>query len=228
MSNEPLPTPTPEPSSNPTPDTGKSFLNTDPTAPPAPKDGEPALKDPPKDGEPPKDPKETPAGAPEKYEEFKLPDGYKLDAEVNTTVQALFKEMNLSQDQAQKLVDFYAKSGLEASTAPYKAWADLQKSWSTEITDRFGTKAETMRTDINGAITAALPPKLANAFRTALDLTGAGTNPDIVEALSIFTAPFVEGKPVVPGRPSPKGQESPGGQQVTMADAIYSHLRKSS
>jgi len=63
--------------------------------------------------------------------------------------------------------------------------ADLQKEWLGDIHDRFGSKAETVRTDISKAIDAALPPSLARAFRGALDLTGAGTNPDVVEALSI-------------------------------------------
>jgi hypothetical protein len=115
---------------------------------------------------------------------------------------------------------------LEAAAAPYKAWADTQRAWSEEISTRFGDKADTIRGDINSAITTALPPSLAKAFRSALDLTGAGTNPDIVEAMSILFKPHFEGKPVPGGKPSPAGQQAPASGPPSLADAMYGHLRK--
>lgn len=44
-------------------------------------------------------------GAPEKYEDFKMPEGTELDAEVGTAFQGVAKELNLSQDQAQGFLD---------------------------------------------------------------------------------------------------------------------------
>ena len=44
-------------------------------------------------------------GAPEKYEDFKMPEGTELDAEVSTAFQGVAKELNLSQDQAQGFLD---------------------------------------------------------------------------------------------------------------------------
>lgn len=202
-------TPTPPKANDP------SFLNGD-----APKEGEA-----PKEGDAPKEP-QAPQGAPEKYEDFKLPDGYKFDNDTLTNAQAVFKDLNLPQDAAQKLVDFYAKNALAASEAPYKAWADLQKEWTTEIGNRFGTRSEAVRTDINRAISATLPPTLAKNFKSALDLTGAGSNPDIVEALSIMLKGLGEGTPVPGGKPSPAGQVAPDAGPVTPAEAIYGHLRK--
>src|SRR5258707_6983365 len=111
--------------------------------------------DPKTDAEPKPDPEkkegDATAGAPEKYGDFKLPDGYKFDEKQLTDATALFKEMNLSQDQAQKLVDHYAANSLQAAEAPYKAWADLQKQWVADISDRFGSKADSVRTDIGKA-----------------------------------------------------------------------------
>src|SRR5262245_59555128 len=72
---------------------------------------------------------EAPKGAPEKYSEFKVPDGYELDADVAKEVQPLFKDMNLSQDQAQKLVDFYVKSTQESLRQPYEAYEALREEW---------------------------------------------------------------------------------------------------
>lgn len=44
-------------------------------------------------------------GAPEKYEDFKMPEGTELDTEVGTAFQGVAKELNLSQEQAQGFLD---------------------------------------------------------------------------------------------------------------------------
>lgn len=165
---------------------------------------------------------------PEKYADFKLPDGFKMDEKTLPEVQAAFKEMNLTQDQAQKLVDLYAKTGLEAAAAPYKQWADLQKEWTTEIANRFpGEKATATKAMIKGVFDSVLPPSLGKNLIAALDLTGAGSHPDVVEALSILLKPLSEGKPVRGNGPSGEGQKAPGStEQVSIADAMYGHLRK--
>src|SRR5215510_15197665 len=45
-------------------------------------------------------------GAPTEYAEFKVPDGYTLDGQVNTDAKSMFKAMGLTQEHAQQLVDF--------------------------------------------------------------------------------------------------------------------------
>lgn len=215
----PSPTPTPKPE-------GGSFLTRDPApeATPPKDEGKPA----PKEGDPKPDGEKPPAaavGAPEKYEDFKLPEGYKMDEATGKEVTALFKELNLNQEGAQKLVDVYAARLLKAEEAPYKAWADTKKEWEGDIADRFGSKAEKARQDINSAITNALPPSLARAFRTALDITVAGSNPDIFEALSILARPHLEGKPIAPGNQSPEANKSPTAPvRPSLAEAMYPHL----
>ena len=168
----------------------------------------------------------APEGAPEKYE-FKLPEGYKLDETTATEVSTLFKEMNLSQTQAQKLVDLYAKNNLAASKAPYEAWANLQKEWTDEIANRFGSRQETVKSTIAGVIDSVLPPTLAKNFRGALDLTGAGSNPDFVEAFYNFAKLLSEGTPVRGGGISSEANQrpaSPAKGPVDVAAAMYPHL----
>lgn len=199
---------------------GGSFI----TAKPEPKTEPKADADPkpePKEG----DPKPEPvAGAPEKYADFKLPEGYKFDDKELTKATTMFKEMNLSQESAQKLVDHYVENNLQAAKAPYDAWAKLQKDWGAEIQNRFGDRTDQVRSDINKAIDVVLPPSLARNFRAALDLTGAGTNPDLVEGLSLLFRPHYEGTPVRGGNPSPEGQRQPGSGPKSIAEAIYPHL----
>jgi len=219
----PTTTPTPPETKTPSTDEGKSFLNgkTEPKV--EPKADEPKLD---ADGKPIVEKKEdAPAGAPEKYADFKVPDGFKFDDKALAEATATFKELGLTQDQAQKLVDVYGKTGREAAEAPYKAWATTQKEWLTDINDRFGSKAETVRTDISKAIDSALPPSLAKSFRSALDLTGAGSNPDVVEALSIMFKPFVEAGSLKPGGVSPEANKAPGQpSRPSVAEAMYPHL----
>ena len=217
----PTTTPTPE-TRTPSTEEGKTFLNGKTESKEEPK-VEPKLD---ADGKLIVEKKEdAPAGAPEKYADFKVPDGFKFDDKALSEAQATFKELGLTQDAAQKLIDTYAKVGREASEAPYKAWANTQKEWLSDINDRFGSKAELVRTDISKAIDSALPPSLAKSFRSALDLTGAGSNPDVVEALSIMFKPFVEGGSLKPGGLSPEANKAPGQpSRPSVAEAMYPHL----
>lgn len=52
---------------------------------------------------------DKPEGAPEKYEAFKVPEGVSLDETAATEFGALAKELNLTQESAQKLVDYQVK-----------------------------------------------------------------------------------------------------------------------
>jgi hypothetical protein len=206
-----IPTPpTPEPA-------GDSFLTGKPPV-------EPPKPEPGKEPEPAKP--EVQGGAPEKYTDFKLPDGYEFDKSSLDEVTALFKGMNLSQDNAQKLVDHYVNNSMQAAQAPFEAWANLQKQWTDEIANRFpGSKGNEVKGNIAKAIDTVLPPSLARNLRTALDITGAGSHPDIVEALSILFRPHYEGTPVKGGGPSPEGQ-GPGNSPAnkSIAERIYPHL----
>lgn len=165
--------------------------------------------------------------APEKYNDFTLPDGYEFDQAELGKATTVFKELGLSQDAAQRLVSLYAENGLQAAQAPFEYWAQMQKDWNAEIASRFpGEASNRVRADINSAIDTVLPPSLARNFKAALDLTGAGTHPDMVEGLSILLRPLYEGKPVVGGRPSEAGQKAPGQAPMSIAEAMYPHLAK--
>ena len=170
-------------------------------------------------------------GAPEKYGDFKLPDGYTFDPSSLTAAQSLFKELNLTQEGAQKLVDMYAKNGIDTARAPFDLWANTQTEWHKEILSRFGGEdgAARMSADINKVIDSTLPPSLQKTFRAALDFTGAGSNPDLLEGLSIILKPLMEGKPVKGGNPTEASQtapkDKPTGPRDIAAD-IYPHLVK--
>lgn len=67
-------------------------------------------------------PAEKKTGAPEKYEAFKLPDGVKLDEAALAEAAPLFKDLDLTQEQAQKLIDFQAKNVATAAKTAVDNW----------------------------------------------------------------------------------------------------------
>ncbi len=170
-----------------------------------------------------------PAGAPEKYTDFKLPDGLTIKPEVLTEAQTLFKGMNLPQDAAQSLIDFHAKQIADAVAAPFKTVADLKTAWESEVKSAYGKDIEPGG-KVNLAIARvidAMPKDLGSAFREAMDLTLAGSNPAFVKAMAWFAENMKEGTTVKGNGPSPLGQKGPDAKPLSVAQALYPHLPSS-
>ena len=177
----------------------------------------------------PKDPSllnAKPEGAPEKYSDFKLPEGLAIKPEVLTEASTLFKGLNLSQDGAQSLLDFHAKQLAEAAAAPFKTVTELKSAWETEVRAAYGKDIEPGgKTSV--AISRAidlLGPELAPSFREAMDLTLAGSNPAFVKGFAKFADLLSEGTTVKGNGPSPLGQKSPDAKPLSVAQALYPHL----
>ena len=118
---EPEPTPTPDPSL-----LGGSPPVDPPKDPPVDPPKDPSLlADPPKD--PPVDPPKDPG--PVEYE-LKPPEGFeKLDDALAAEFTATAKEANLSNDQAQKLVDMYGKEVKAIQVKQQDEWDNTLKEW---------------------------------------------------------------------------------------------------
>lgn len=203
----------------PKPSASVSLLNEDEPA-TDPKTTETKPTEPPKEGEKPKEA----AGAPEKYEDFKLPEGLELSPEVVTEVSGLFKELNLSQTQAQKLVDFHSKTLSATAEAVSKTnmdtWLNQKATWKTEIKadPEIGGKLGEVKAKIGGMYAALGPEnaKLVTEFKAAMDLTGAGDNPAFIKLFHKLAERLGEGSPVVGSTAKPK----PG----SAAQAMYPDL----
>lgn len=68
-------------------------------------------------------------GAPEKYEDFKAPEGVTLDAEVLGEFTEYARELGLNQEKAQKAVDMAAKLMQKAQNAHVEAYKAQQGEW---------------------------------------------------------------------------------------------------
>lgn len=155
---------------------------TDPTPPTPPAD--PPATDPPKNDPPPTDPPTDPKAnsllgnkpdstVPEAYEEFKLPENVQWDATTGEEFKSIAKEMGLSQENAQKLVDLGAKmvSGQEESMG--KMIADQSTAWQKESLQQF------KQADIDIANKAIMQFADTDTIEL-LQTTGLGNNPLIV------------------------------------------------
>lgn len=165
-----------------------------------------------------------PEGAPEKYETFKLPEGFEANEPVLTEASGIFKDLGLSQGQAQKLVDFYSKVSSNVADAGVKFWQDTQTAWRDEVkADPVigGQKLGQVMGTINKAITSLGDATLISNFREAMNITGAGNNPHFIRAFYALAQKVTEGGPVS-GRPD-AGLKAP----LTAAAAMYPNLKSS-
>ena len=224
------PTPTPDPAI-PQRDPQGNLLSPGeiPTPTPSPSPSEPTST-PPKDGDKPA----PSAGAPEAYADFKLPDGYTLDKAVVDEATPIFKELGLTQDQAQKLVDFHTKQLISAAKAPEDTYSAMRTDWRAKIEadpeikgasldGKTGTEA--VKIAIGRTLAAIGDVGLIADFKQAMDLTGAGDNPAFIKAMWKLSSLVTEGKSVKGTGPSPHGQVDPAkAKPQTGAHALYPNL----
>lgn len=187
---------------------------------------EPAPPEPAEEGEKPAEL----AKAPESYEDFKVPQGFEIDGDLKTEVTGLFKGMNLSQDQAQSLIDFYVKQTESAFQAPFDAYKSMTDGWRTEAMDHPDLKGklgpgQAVNVAIGKLLSALPDQKLASDFRSLMDLTGAGNHPAFIRAVYHWAQKLSEGSHVTGNGPSALGQ-SPGGttSRPSAAQAIFPGL----
>ncbi len=210
------------------PSTTPATTTTPATAPAPATDGKTLLTEPAKDA-PKEEAKEPPKGAPEKYADYTVPEGYTLDPEVKTEADKIFKELGLPQEAAQKLVDFYTSKTTDAFNAPFQAYQDMTSKWRTEseshpdLRGKLGPGQE-VNVRIGKALDSLGDSKLASDFRELMDLTGAGNHQAFIRVIDKFAAKVTEGLHVAGNGPSKAGQSSPNEGAPSAARAMYPNL----
>ena len=117
--------------------------------------------------------------APEAYEKFSLPEGYEYDEKLAGDFGGVAKELGLSQDKAQKLVDHYIQLTQKA--------IQVHNERSAQISEEWKTSAETDK-EYGGAKFAeniAVAQKALESFGTPeltkhLNESGLGNHPEII------------------------------------------------
>ena len=121
-------------------------------------------------------------GAPETYSDFTLSEGIEADEATMDEFKTLAKEEDLSQTQAQKLVDLQNKAMIRVGDTLKQRWTDTQKEWreSTENDKAFGGD----KLDESLVFAKSAMKKFGNdAFSEMLESTGMGNHPEVVRFL---------------------------------------------
>jgi hypothetical protein len=136
-------------------------------------------------------PADKPQGAPEKYE-FKYPDGYQVDETALGEYSTAFKELGLTNEQAQRLVDMDAKRSTSSSEAALADQKQQVDTWVGELKsdpEFGGAKFEANVGIANKALAAFGSPELTQFFKD----TGLGNHPLLVKAFHKIGTQLGEG-----------------------------------
>lgn len=154
---------------------------------------------------------ESPTGAPEEYEAFTLPEGFELDEKVNADFVEVVRELNLTQDQSQKIVDLYA-----GMVEQNKAEADeMVNGWREEAANDPEIGGEKFQENL-GVARTAVKQFGDNTFRDMLNTTGVGNHPAMLKFLHRVGKELQEGT-------ADTGQGDSGtGNSKTLAEKLYS------
>jgi len=159
------------------------------------------------------DSKEEVEGAPEEYSDFTVPEGVEIDTELLGSFKETAKEMNLTQDNAQKLVDMANTLSTQLVEKQQVEWTNVREQWKADLdTDKDFGGPKLNETQVRCQRTLA---KFGNDnLIQFLDSTGYGDNPDIVRLLAKVDMALSEDKVVEGSVPSQS-------QNATMAQILY-------
>ena len=168
--------------------------------------------------------------APDAYADFTAPEGYELDKATLDKAIPIFKELGLSQEQAQKLVSFYGDAALKAEEAPYAAYETMRSGWRKEIiSSELGNGTDGLKPEVQAVIGRAidsLDPKIASSFREAMTMTGAGDHPAFIRAFHALASRIGEGT-LVTGRGPSTAAQADSRRPQSAAQALFPNLPSS-
>ncbi|MBD9985669.1 peptidase [Citrobacter portucalensis] len=147
-------------------------------------DGDKPQEDKPADGDKPAeesdDEKQKQEGAPEKYE-FQAGEGVELDTEALKDFEPVARELNLTNEQAQKLVDAYPKilAGMQQRQA--EAWQAQTEQWAADVKADKEIGGDKLTANLSAA-QRALEQFGDQELKEYLDTTGLGNHPALVKA----------------------------------------------
>lgn len=152
--------------------------------------------------------KDAKTGAPEKYEPFKVPEGLTVDETMSKTFMDKAKAMNLTQAQAQELVDFQAQLVSKQFKESEETYKQMRSEWAEASKKMLGADPEK---------SLALVAKGRDAFATPelvkfLGESGLGDHPEVIRLFAKIGSAIAEDTVVDGGK---------GGGTKTLAQILY-------
>lgn len=143
-------------------------------------EGEKPQGDKPAEGDKPDDGKDKkPDGAPEAYE-FKAAEGAELDTEALKDFEPVARELNLTNEQAQKLVDAYPKILAGVQQRQADAWQATTEQWAADVKADKEIGGDKLTGNLSAA-QRALDQFGTPELKEYLNTTGLGNHPDLVK-----------------------------------------------
>lgn len=143
---------------------------------------------------------DKPEGAPEKYE-FQAAEGVELDTEALKEFEPVAREMNLTNEQAQKLVDVYPKILAGVQQRQVEAWQQTTEQWAADVKADKEIGGDKLPSNLSAA-QRALDQFGTPELKTYLNDTGLGNHPDLVKAFVKIGKAMSEDKVVSGGHDS--------------------------
>lgn len=129
--------------------------------------------------------------APEKYTDFTLPEGMTIDKAALEKATPTFKELNLSQEQAQKLVTLQSELTNAQLTKIQDNFNSKVNEWKLESEKLFGAKAN----EEFAIAVKAIDRFGGQELRKLMDESGLGNHPEIIKAFNKIGKMLSEGQP---------------------------------
>ncbi|WP_336193791.1 peptidase [Klebsiella aerogenes] len=123
---------------------------------------------------------DKPDGAPEKYE-FKAAEGVDLDTEALKDFEPVARELNLTNEQAQKLVDAYPKILAGVQQRQAEAWQEQTEEWAATVKADKEIGGDKLTANL-GVAQRALDTFGTPELKEYLNGTGLGNHPELVKA----------------------------------------------
>ncbi len=128
----------------------------------------------------PDDKEQKQEGAPEKYE-FQAGEGVELDAEALKDFEPVARELNLTNEQAQKLVDAYPKILAGVQQRQADAWQAQTEEWAATVKADKEIGGDKLTANL-GVAQRALDTFGTPELKEYLNGTGLGNHPELVKA----------------------------------------------
>ncbi|HFE3481516.1 TPA: peptidase [Enterobacter hormaechei] len=142
-------------------------------------EGDKPQEEKPADGDKPKDEEQKQEGAPEKYE-FTAGEGVELDSEALKDFEPVARDLNLTNEQAQKLVDAYPKILAGVQQRQAEAWQKQTEGWAETVKADKEIGGDKLTANLSAA-QRALDQFGTPELKEYLNATGLGNHPDLVK-----------------------------------------------
>jgi len=136
--------------------------------------------------------------APEAYEDFALPEGMEMDADVLGEFKNLAKELNIPQAKAQQLIDFQTQLATKQAEQQQAAVAKQSQDWAASIKNDPEIGGENYDKSVASAI-KVIQSFGDPALTELLNTTGLGNHPSLFKFCHRISAAISEDKFVMPG-----------------------------